>query len=378
MMTMPTGMTRRELAAVELAGVIAYLLASGWREAGTYEGAVIWTNPADSDEGDADAEVLLPTSSQMGDYPNRLAELIDTLSEVEERPAADVLRDLRSTGVDVQYVRTIPDGPSGTIPLHEGFLAIKNVRDLFLAAATSAVSDTRPTVLPSQKPPEAQGFLDRVRLGQTGRGSYVLRVETPLPEPDAQPAVSSRDVLLHMYQAANAAHDAARGRTGRDLGQFAERIGEGVSANLCDALAGIGGLRRSPFELRFAWAPAAPVREPTPTLTFDSESIATLKSAAGYLRKLPTTAHVTVTGRVVDLHQTPMDRLGRVEVDGLVQEPGTEPHSARVRFRLPARSYELAVLAHGQRKPLRFTGPMRHTGRQYEMTEVATIEIVDN
>jgi hypothetical protein len=33
-----------------------------------------------------------------------------------------------------------------------GFLAIKGVHDLFLAAATSAVSSQRPTVLPSQKP----------------------------------------------------------------------------------------------------------------------------------------------------------------------------------------------------------------------------------
>lgn len=59
----------------------------------------------------------------------------------------------------------LPDGPSGSTPLHEGYPAAKGVHDLFLAAATSAVSSERPTVLPSQKPAQAKGFLDQVRAG---------------------------------------------------------------------------------------------------------------------------------------------------------------------------------------------------------------------
>jgi len=314
---MPAGVPASELASVDLAGVITYLRATGWRETGTYARTVIWTRIIDG----AEAEVLVPDSAELRDYPARLAELVSTLATVEQRSVTDVLQDLRSPMLDVQYIRMMPDGPSGSTPLREGYLAIKGVRDLFLAAATSAVSLERPIMLPSAKPPQAHGFLDQVRLGQTSRGSYVLRVETPLPPPSLKPPVSSRDVLLHLYQATSAAHEAAA-RSTDELFAFDARVGDGVSANLCQALADIGGQRRSAFEVRFAWAPAAPVEQDTPTVRFDQSLITELRAGARYLRQLPVTGTATVVGRVVELHRTPIDQLGKVQVEGTVEADG--------------------------------------------------------
>ncbi|MGH3927890.1 MAG: hypothetical protein ACRDTT_34350, partial [Pseudonocardiaceae bacterium] len=322
---MLTGITAGAMAEIDPAGIVAYLQASGWRETGSYGRAAVWTRLVDG----AEAEVLVPVSAELRDYLTRLAELVGTLSTVEHRPAAEVLQDLRSSRLDVQYIRMMPDGPSGSTPLYEGYLAIKGVHDLFLAAATSAVSLERPTVLPSQKPPHARGFVDQVRLGQTSRGSYVLRVETPLPLELVEPPVSSREVLLHLYQATSAAHDAAvRSSENGDPAPFIERVGEGVSANLCEALADIGGQRRNSFEIRFSWAPASPVQLETPVVRFDRPVIGALKAGAKFLRKLPVTETATVTGRVVDLHRTPMDRLGRVQVEGVVEATG-QRHGGR-------------------------------------------------
>ncbi|MGH4015121.1 MAG: hypothetical protein ACRDSL_14605 [Pseudonocardiaceae bacterium] len=365
-------MSADALAEIDPAGIVAYLRASGWREAGSYGQATIWTRTVNGTE----AEVLVPVSAELRDYPTRLADLANTLSTVEQRPAADVLQDLRSPRLDVQYIRTMPDGPSGSIPLHEGYLALGGVRELFLAAATSAVSAERPTVLPGQKPPQARGFLDQVRLGQTSRGSYVLRVETPLPPPGIEPPVSSREVLLHLYQATSAAHDAAvDSARNTDLTAFAERVGEGVSANLCQALVDIGGQRRSPFDLRFAWAPASPVDLATPIIRFDQPLITALKAGAKYLRELPVTETATVVGRVVDLHRTPTDRLGTVQVEGVVEADG-QRYEGRVTMRLASREYDLALSAHGTQRPLRVVGPLRHTGRYFEISRVSSIEIV--
>lgn len=369
---MPAGVPAGELASVDLAGVIVYLRATGWRETGTYARTVIWTQTVDG----AEAEVLVPVNAELRDYPTRLAELVTTLSAVEQRPVAEVLQDLRSPTLDVQYIRTMPDGPSGSIPLHEGYLALGGVRELFLAAATSAVSVTRPTVLPSQKPPQARGFLDQVRLGQTSRGSYVLRVETPLPPPDITPPVSSREVLLHLYQVTSSAHAAAaESADGPDLTAFAERVGDGVSANLCQALADIGGQRQSTFELQFSWAPASPVSLDTPAVRFDRSLITVLKAGAKYLRKLPVNEAATVFGRVVDLHRTPTDRLGKVQIEGVVEADG-QRYEGRVTMRLASRDYDLALSAHRTQHPLRVVGQLRHTGRYFEISQVSSIEIV--
>ncbi|MGQ0773709.1 MAG: hypothetical protein ACT4NY_04710 [Pseudonocardiales bacterium] len=369
---MPAGVSASELASVDLAGVITYLRATGWRETGTYARTVIWTRTV----ADTEAEVLVPDSAELRDYPIRLAELTSALSTVEQRSAADVLQDLRSPMLDVQYIRMMPDGPSGSTPLREGYLAIKGVRDLFLAAATSAVSSERPTVLPSKKPPQAHGFLDQVRLGQTSRGSYVLRVETPLPPPSVKPPVSSREVLLHLYQATSSAQDAAAARAGgSDFTAFAERVGDGVSANLCQAMVDIGGQRRSPFEMRFTWAPAWPVDLATPTVRFDRPLITALKDGAQYLRELPVIETAIVVGRVVDLHRTPTDKLGTVQVEGVV-EAGGQRHEDRVTMRLASREYDLALSAHGAKRPLRVVGQLRHTGRQFEVSRVSSVEII--
>ncbi|MGH3721754.1 MAG: hypothetical protein ACRDRI_23485 [Pseudonocardiaceae bacterium] len=368
---MLTGIPAEATAGIDPAGIVAYLQESGWRETGGYGRAAIWTRLVDG----AEAEVLVPVSAQLRDYPARLAELVSTLATIERRPVPEILQDLRSPWLDVQYIRMLPDGPSGSTPLHEGYLAVKGVHDLFLAAATSAVSPERPTVLPSQKPPQARGFVDQVRLGQTSRGSYVLRVETPLPREFLEQPVSSREVLLHLYQATSAAHDAATRSSNGDSAPFVERVGDGVSANLCEALVDIGGQRQSSFDIRFAWAPASPVRLDTPVVRFDRPVIAALKAGAKFLRKLPVTETATVTGRVVDLHRSPMDRLGQVQVEGVVQATG-QRHNGRVTMRLAPQHYNLAVSAHGTGHPLRVVGELRHTGRQFEISTVSSVEIV--
>ncbi len=365
------GMTADAMAGIEPTGIVAYLQASGWREAGGYGRAVIWTRPVDG----AEFEVLVPVSGELRDYPIRLAELVGTLSTVEQRPVLEILQDLRSAWLDVQYIRMMPDGPSGSTPLHEGYLAIKGVHDLFLAAATSAVSTERPAVLPSKKPPQAHGFVDQVRLGQTGRGSYVLRVETPLPSPGITPPVSSREVLLYLYQATSSAHTAARDARDSDLTAFAGRVGDGVSANLCQALVDIGGQRQNAFEIRFAWASAAPVDLVTPMMRFDRSLIKTLRAGVRYLRKLPVTENATVVGRVVELHRTPTDRLGKVQVEGTVEAAGQQ-YEDRVTMWLTLRDYDLALSAHRAQRPLRVVGELRHTGRQFEISRVSSVETI--
>jgi len=83
----------------------------------------------------------------------------------------------------------------------------------------------------------------------------------------------------------------------------------------------------------------------------------------------------------VDLHRTPMDRLGRVQVEGMVHFEGTgqtggQRHEGRVTMRLASQDYDLAVSAHGNGHPLRVVGELRHTGRQFEISRVSSVEIV--
>src|SRR5262249_52678877 len=154
--------------------------------------------------------------------------------------------------------------------------------------------------------------IGNIRLGQTGEGSYVLRIESPLPAAGVTPLHSPRDALLHLHQATTSALEAAELARGSGDTAFVERIGDGVSANLSEPLANLGGQRQSTFELSFSWALASPVAVETPLLRFDSRAISAIKRGGKFLRKYPTETTATVTGRVVDLHRTPTDKLGKV------------------------------------------------------------------
>jgi hypothetical protein len=351
--------------------IAAYLLNAGWRENGAFGKAVIWS------QGETD--VLIPVSAELRDYPLRVAELVGTVAAAEQRSREQVLRDLRSPRLDVQYIRTMPEGPSGTTPLRDGFKAVKGVQELFLAAATSLVLETPIAALPAKKPQLAWNFLDDVRLGLPGEGSYVFRVETPLDSrPRSDEPLDPRTVLLRLREAAQAAHLAARqSARERDLGVFEEYVGSGVTANLCEALTDIGGRNRNPFEIRFAWAPAVPPPEGEFNIAFDSNVINQLHVAGKHLRELPSADHATVTGQIRELRQELPNQFGRALIEGVLQVGQEVQVDQRVWVYLSAMDYRLAIQAHDHSAAVIAAGRLRTSGRRPEITAVSEWYLAD-
>jgi len=71
-----------------------------------------------------------------------------------------------------------------------------------------------------------------------------------------------------------------------------------------------------------------------------------------------------------------MDWLGKVQIDGVVHAAKTT-ESNRITMRLAQGWYNLAVTAHREQRQLRVTGDPRYTGRQYEISRVTSVEIVN-
>ena len=365
-----------ELAAVVPTDVAGYLRASGWERTGAYGRNGVWSRQVD----DEPVDVLLPESNEFRDYAALMAELLRTVADVERRGTEDILRELRFPLVDVQYVRTIPDTPSGTTPLVDGANALTGLRDLFLTAATAVALGQATPVLPAGKRPKpARDFVDSVRLGVPTAGSYVFRVETPIdtaaPEPDA---IGARPVLLHLYRSVRAAHTAAlESAVAGTPRPFERQVTHGVSANLCEALENIGGRSRSPFEFRFAWARQVPTSEDTPDLRFDREHVLALHDAKSHLRGLVGAEAVTVVGRSVRLNYRD-EPTGRVVIAGRVEFADRVEDNREVAMRLSRADYDRVVQAHRPENPalVRVSGLVRTTGRQWELVSVDELNIV--
>lgn len=323
-----TALDLDKLAAIPPTDITDYLTAHGWRRDGTKGPAEIWSVTVSS----IDVTVLIPESTGFRDYPELVAEVVHTLAEVEERTADEVLGDLRDVQVDALEVRLLG---GGTVPLHEGYVAIGGVHDLLAAAAGLGTEET-------------QRFLRGVRLEQSGT---VLRVEIPL---DTTGPVWSRDVLTRLHDAVRAAHDLAE-------------VEEHLTADLCTALADLGGTRRTPFEIAFTWAPSDPVDDDTPPLRFDRHRITRLRDTAERLRAAE---EARVEGLVVELRRAAADEDGTVVVDGVVSAGDREWHD-RVTVRLPHHGYETAMHAHRSAATVVVDGRLLRTGNRLDLTGAA-------
>jgi hypothetical protein len=341
--------------------VQSYLVTAGWRPHPEVEEQALWTLVADNHE----FELLLP-DRRYRDYPLRMFDVLHTLSVVEERGIEAVLAELSATDLDTITFRLLPGGPAGTVPLVNGADALAGVRELVMAS-TYATMLGRPLMVQGRRPARVQQFVERVQLGTPRAGSWIisaqLRLSAMVPGTEAPdlffsdtdaPDPFPRQVSLQAHRAVRAALWAAgEALQGDPVEPFRRRVEEGVSANVCEALAKLGR-EETPYEVRFGWAtshiPPAGVRR----FRFDAPVIRALKEAAERLRTLPD-GRAEVIGLVTKLTRAPRGDAGDVVITGEAHI-GQWAAEQKVKVRLGRDLYDRAVQAHQHQRAVRLTG----------------------
>jgi len=134
-------------------------------------------------------------------------------------------------------------------------------------------------------------YLGRVRMGQTERGSYVLTILSPVAPAlasqselrldDEPPEPFERQVTLAEGLAA-LEHAARQAAASGGLSPLEEAVPFGVSANLCEAVAGLAAVSPAEgIEVRVAWSRTRPLVTSAPSRIFlGSDSIPLIQEAA--------------------------------------------------------------------------------------------------
>ena len=113
-----------------------------------------------------------------------VAKVMKTVSETENKSELELLDDLETVAVgDVIGVRTFDpcDIQEHTLPLSDAVSLLTRARLLALAGAASAIKAL--PVHPRKPTSEASRFVENLRLGQTERGSYRIRLISPIAQP---------------------------------------------------------------------------------------------------------------------------------------------------------------------------------------------------
>lgn len=207
-------------------------------------------------------QIIIPVDISLADYGEAVAEAVHKLARHEQRPAQAILEQLLFSSADILSFREISiDADSGHLALEHASRLVHGVRRLLLSVAHSVLI---PQVChPRLSRSEAEEFLNRCRLGQTDRGSFVLNVACPLEArvafPDAPNPIipfARRSTTLLMESLVALANASQTGKT-NDLLDLTRT--PGMSANLCESLLLMRpGEDRACLSVSMAWSRAFP------------------------------------------------------------------------------------------------------------------------
>lgn len=372
------------LSTVNPTAVRAYLLGRGWQQvdAPADRPWSLWLAPA---RPDAPAEeALVPHNPQLRDYGRRLRELVNTLEAVERRSPDFIARDMRLAGFDIVRIRLHTDGMGydGVLPIEDAVEAVGRVRDMMMAGACAAVSPRM--YFPSRKPAKATEYMKRVRLGQTEPGSFVFNVLSPVA-PELRTDVQSeaalelpfeRAVTSTLQTALTAIADASvRAGATSELQPFEAAIPRGVSANLCDALAGLalGRVNDRNVDIAFSWAPTRTNTPVASRISLSQAAATIIRTAAQELKAKAPRDEFDVTGPVVKASREPGQREGEVTVRAFVDD-GVR----LIRFAADEQQFDIATKALNDRKFLSAVGTLIREGRSFLLKSTVGVRIVED
>ncbi|MBY5330947.1 hypothetical protein [Rhizobium leguminosarum] len=362
------------LASVTPSAIISYAMTEGWTRAGGYgEHSDIYVK-------DKGPELIIPGTAQLGDYSQVVAEVINELARYEKRSELQVFRDLVGSDRDVVRVRAPEADGDGSVQIDAGVNIFSQAREILLSAACSA-NEPRPAYR-TGKNKEAIAYMNRVRLGQTEHGSFVVTLFAPVPpsleqpkQPDFWPTPAEepfdRLVTRFLADGVQAAHKAAEQVVrGDGITAFTNAIQKGVSANLCEALSGLIDAGQG-LDVSVTWSRTRPTPEARRQIIFGRSESEVLREAARVLRLQEPRPDERLEGYVVGAGRRIEDDDGQVTLKTFI-----DGRPVSVKTKLPAEIYTLALTAHDDKNPVMVTGDLRRDGQRWRLDNPRNLEVL--
>lgn len=366
------------LTSVSPAELSAYARTEGWVFTETYgDHSDVYTR-------NGHQEIIVPRTQRLGDYARVVAQLIDIFADAADVDQVSLFRDLITADRDVVRVR-VGEADGSHVAVNDGVDLVKGARDMLLAAACSLGKPQ--AVYRAGKIKEANEYLDRVRLGQTEEGSYVVTLYSPtIPPlidnslvqertfgeqwrlPDDEPL--ERRATTRLAEALEATRHASERAAGGDAEAFSTAVPRGVSANLCDSLVTL----INPFDeldVNFAWARTRP--KSRVMASFGEGDVPILQEASRLFRLSEPQPNVRLYGFVRVLNRREDELDGRITLRASVDDK-----ISSVVVMLPLHDYRRAIQAHDDRAMAIVDGDLERVGQRWHLLNPNLVDIISS
>jgi hypothetical protein len=360
------------LRAITPAAISAFARAEGWIRVEPFG------QHSDVYGSKSGAEIILPRTDRLGDYPTVVSDLISIFANATERDELSVYRDLTGADRDVIRVRCFTGVDDGSVELDTGVKIVSQSRDMLLAAACAAKQPQPLFRAGSNK--DASDYMRRVRLGQTEHGSFVVTLLAPVPPAlQAQGVLDpqwvsmaeepyDRQVTRKLVQALEASREAAENvAAGAGMKAFEEAVEYGVSANLCEALSEMI-VQSNGLDVSLTWARTRPTPEPLRRIQFSVADAEILKEAARTFRARHPIHNVSLYGTVHKLKRDQDDVEGHVTLKAVIEDK-----LQSVSAILDQANYSEAVKAHDEKSHVLVKGDLERVGQRWQLTNAGII-----
>ena len=363
------------LRAIKPIALAFYARSEGWTKCETY-GA-----HADVYVSAGKPEIILPRTEQLGDYPSVVAKLIGIFADVSQRDQLALYRDLSGADRDVVRIRAFGGDDDGSVPIDAGVEIVTHARQLVLAAACAARSPQSLYRAGANK--EASDYLRRVKLGQTEQGSFVVTLLAPMPPqlqtlqqgllPSFEDEPFERQVTRRLAESLDALRGAVElAASGDGQGAFERAVANGVSANLCEAVAGLIA-QSAGIDISVTWARTRPTPEAHRRIAFSNSDAEIVTEAARMFRARHPRPEMSLFGTIHTLKRHDDDIEGLVTLKAMVDD---KPQS--VRAVLDQANYTIALHAHANKTPVVVKGDLERVGQRWQLTNALVTSLAND
>jgi hypothetical protein len=360
---------------------------ANWQNAGGREGVYRRFTPPRSSVENRSMSVLVPLDEDAPEFSALMREVaLDLQRNYAETWTRAVIPQARMAPTDSLKFRRETALPSGVIPWRQGQSLIEAAKATLVAGAKSFMEPARQ--YSNRFGTFANRYLDRVLMGQTAAGSYIVTAlvptESPIPlhgKAELAAALPGQDVALGREVTASvskslgaAAESIAEYRETASTRGFLDNIRQGVSFELVSALelltAGTGGA-----DVTVEWTPyesPSLVDFPVPEIdhfSFSPEDAPVLSLAKSQLAVTEEDDSHVARGRVHLLTRKEAGGPGVVGIDS-----GARKYRARFDS---DDDYHRAVRAHDTDSHVEVTGQLSREGKVSWLYRARLVAVVD-
>jgi hypothetical protein len=360
---------------VNISNLKNYLKDRGWiKESSGREEAVKFKSPRPFHE-DKFIEVLIPSQEDLVDYKRSIEIAIDFISVFERRSFEDVLSQILIFGDSIRFKISNPETKNGSIPISEGVTLYQNARDLLIYGACAETSSKKnfPRVLE-----DAVEFTEDCLIGQSQYGSFIANIHCKFERPTLKdlegnfvPPLGRNIVLRILRGFENIRESTEEGNSEPIVKNYLN----GLNANMCDTLAeiinvGVG----NDIDISASLEPILKVPEGIHTdFILQPSSVDYLMEASKILKGEVPDEKLELEGLVFQLTKKSPEDENIIKIYAIHEDKGVIP----ITIKLDVESYNVAIDAHKNRKPIRIAGILQKRGRTWFLKNPEGLKTID-